>query len=49
VAGQARAAWREDVTFAERFTADHGLGFAGLGLEGEPVLPREKTAPDGFR
>src|SRR6266699_6948594 len=34
---EAQAAWREEIAFAERFTRDHGLGFAGRDSEGEPV------------
>ena len=37
MAGQAWAVRREDVTFAEWFTAGHGLGFAGRDFEGEPA------------
>jgi len=41
MAGQAWAAWLEEVTSAKRFTADHYRGFAGRDFEGEPVLPCE--------
>jgi len=41
MAGQAWAAWLEEVTYAKRFTADHYLGFADRDFEGEPVLPCE--------
>jgi uncharacterized damage-inducible protein DinB len=40
VAG-AWTAWREEIAFAERFTRDHDLGFAGRDSEGEPVSLRE--------
>jgi uncharacterized damage-inducible protein DinB len=35
------AAWREEIAFAEQFTSDHDLGFAGCDSEGEPVSLRE--------
>ena len=41
VVEEAWAAWREEVAFAEQFTADHDLGFAGRDSEGEPVSLRE--------
>ena len=34
-------AWREEIAFAEQFTGDHDLGFAGRDSEGEPVSLRE--------
>jgi Protein of unknown function (DUF664) len=34
VVEEAQAAWREEIAFAERFTRDHGLGFAGPRLRG---------------
>jgi len=41
VVQEAWAAWREEVAFAERFAADHDLGFVGCDSEGEPVSLRE--------
>jgi len=41
VVAEAWAAWREEVAFAEQFTADHDLGFAGRDSEGEPISLRE--------
>jgi uncharacterized damage-inducible protein DinB len=41
VAGEAWAAWREEIAFAEQFTRDHDLGFAGHDSEGEPISLRE--------
>ena len=41
VVAEAQAAWREEIAFAERFTRDHGPGFAGRDSEGEPVSLRE--------
>jgi hypothetical protein len=34
-------AWGEEVAFAEQFTRDHDLGFAGRDSEGEAVWLRE--------
>jgi uncharacterized damage-inducible protein DinB len=34
VVEEAQAAWREEIVFDERFTRDHGLGFAGPRLRG---------------
>jgi uncharacterized damage-inducible protein DinB len=41
VVEEARAAWREEVAFAEQFTRDHDLGFVGKDSEGSPVSLRE--------
>jgi len=41
VVEEAQAAWREEIAFAEQFTRDHDLGFAGHDSEGEPVSLRE--------
>jgi uncharacterized damage-inducible protein DinB len=41
VVEEAWAAWREEVAFAEQFTADHDLGLAGRDSDGQPVSPRE--------
>jgi uncharacterized protein DUF664 len=41
VVEEAWAAWREEIAFAEQFTRDHDLGFAGRDFEGEPVSLRE--------
>ncbi len=41
VAGEAWAAWREEMAFAEQFTRDHDLGFVGRDSEGEPISLRE--------
>jgi len=41
VVEEARAAWREEITFAEQFTRDHDLDFVGQDSEGEPVSLRE--------
>jgi uncharacterized damage-inducible protein DinB len=41
VAEEAWAAWREENAFAEQFTRDHDLGFAGRDSEGEPISLRE--------
>ena len=41
VVAEARAAWREEIAFAEQFTRDHDLGFAGCDSEGQPVSLRE--------
>ena len=41
VVEEPQAAWREEIAFAERFTRDHGLGFAGRDSEGEPISLRE--------
>ena len=41
VVEEAQPAWREEIAFAERFTRDHDLGFAGRDSEGEPVSLRE--------
>jgi uncharacterized damage-inducible protein DinB len=38
---EAWAAWREEVAFAEEFTRDHDLDFAGSDSAGEPVSLRE--------
>jgi Protein of unknown function (DUF664) len=44
VVEESQAAWREEIAFAERFTRDHGLGFAGRDSEGEPISLRELLA-----
>jgi uncharacterized damage-inducible protein DinB len=41
VAEEAWAAWRVEIVFAEQFTRDHDLDFAGHDSEGEPVSLRE--------
>jgi uncharacterized damage-inducible protein DinB len=41
VVAEARAAWREEIAFAEQFTRDHDLGFVGCDSEGDPVSLRE--------
>jgi uncharacterized damage-inducible protein DinB len=41
VVAEAWAAWREEIAFAERFTRDHDLDFAGCDSGGEPVSLRE--------
>jgi uncharacterized damage-inducible protein DinB len=41
VVEEAWAAWREEVAFAEQFTRDNDLGFAGHDSEGEPISLRE--------
>jgi uncharacterized damage-inducible protein DinB len=41
VVEEAWAAWREEIAFAEQFTRDHDLDFAGCDSEGEPVSLRE--------
>ena len=41
VVEEARAAWREEIAFAGKFTRDHDLGFADRDSEGEPVSLRE--------
>jgi uncharacterized damage-inducible protein DinB len=41
VVEEARAAWREEIVFAEQFTRDHDLDFAGYDSEGEPISLRE--------
>jgi uncharacterized damage-inducible protein DinB len=41
VVEEAWAAWREETAFADEFTRDHDLGFAGCDSEGEPVSLRE--------
>jgi len=41
VVEEARAAWREEIAFAEQFTRDHDLDFVGRDSEGEPVSLRE--------
>jgi uncharacterized damage-inducible protein DinB len=41
VVGEAWAAWREEVAFAEQFAADHELDFVGSDSAGEPVSLRE--------
>jgi hypothetical protein len=33
MAGKALAAWRQEVTVAERFTGDHDRGFVGRDFE----------------
>lgn len=38
---EACVAWGEEVAFAEQFTRDHDLGFAGRDSEGEAVWLRE--------
>jgi Protein of unknown function (DUF664) len=35
------AAWGDEIAFAEQFTRDHDLGFAGRDSEGEAVSLRE--------
>jgi uncharacterized damage-inducible protein DinB len=41
VVEEARAAWREEMAFADEFIADHDLGFVGHDSEGDPVSLRE--------
>jgi uncharacterized damage-inducible protein DinB len=41
VVGEAQAAWREEIAFAEQFTRDHDLGFVGRNRGGGPVSLRE--------
>jgi len=41
VVEEARAAWHEEIAFAEQFTRDHDLDFTGCDSEGEPVSLRE--------
>jgi uncharacterized damage-inducible protein DinB len=41
VVEEARAAWREEIAFAEQFTREHDLDFAGRDPEGNPVSLRE--------
>ena len=41
VVAEARAAWREEIAFAEQFTRDHDLGFVGCDSEGDAVSLRE--------
>ena len=41
VVEEARAAWREEIAFADQFTRDHDLDFLGCDSEGEPVSLRE--------
>ena len=41
VVEEARAAWREEIVFAEQFTRDHDLDFVGYDSEGEPISLRE--------
>jgi uncharacterized damage-inducible protein DinB len=41
VAQGAWAAWREEIAFAEQFTAGHDLGFTGHDSQGKPVSLRE--------
>ena len=41
VAAEAWAAWRDEVAFAEQFTAGHDLGFVGRDSAGEPISLRE--------
>jgi uncharacterized damage-inducible protein DinB len=38
---EAQAAWREEIAFAEQFTRDHDLDFAGHDSEGQPASLRE--------
>ena len=38
---EAWAAWREEIAFADQFTRDHELDFAGSDSQGEPVSLRE--------
>jgi uncharacterized damage-inducible protein DinB len=41
VVAEAWAAWREEVAFAEQFTAGHDLDFVGCNSAGDPVSLRE--------
>jgi uncharacterized damage-inducible protein DinB len=41
VVDEARAAWREEIAFADQFTAEHELDFVGSDSAGEPVSLRE--------
>jgi uncharacterized damage-inducible protein DinB len=41
VVGEAWAAWREEIAFADQFTKEHDLDFVGQDSEGEPVSLRE--------
>ncbi len=41
VVDEAWAAWREETTFADRFTKEHDLDFVGQDALGEPVSLRE--------
>jgi uncharacterized damage-inducible protein DinB len=41
VVEEARAAWREEIAFAEQFTREHDLDFVGRDSEGNPVSLRE--------
>ncbi len=41
VVAEAWAAWRDEIAFAEQFTAGHDLGFAGRDSAGEPISLRE--------
>jgi uncharacterized damage-inducible protein DinB len=44
VIDDAWAAWREEIAFADRFTAGHDLGFVGRDSDGEPISLRELLA-----
>jgi uncharacterized damage-inducible protein DinB len=41
VVDEAWQAWREEIAFADRFTAGHDLGFVGSDASGEPISLRE--------